>query len=48
MNNTQQSRLICGLFNDAMNSSDYTAPNDRIINKYWIGKNMEESGGGLI
>jgi hypothetical protein len=26
-------RFICGLFNDAVSSSDYIAPDDRMINE---------------
>jgi hypothetical protein len=40
--------FICCLFNDAVNSSDYIASDDRMINEYWVGKDTEGSGRGLI
>jgi hypothetical protein len=40
--------FVYGLFNDAVSSSDYIASNDGMINEYWIGKDMEGSGIGLI
>jgi hypothetical protein len=38
----------CGLFNDAVSSTDYIASNDRVINENLIGKDMEGSGRRLI
>jgi hypothetical protein len=40
--------FICGLFNDAASSSDYSASNNRIISEISIGKHMEGSGNALI
>jgi hypothetical protein len=40
-------KFVCGLFNDAISSSHYTASNDRMINEWRIGKDMEGSGRGL-
>lgn len=40
--------MICGLFNDAVRMSDYTASDDKIINEHWIGKDTEGSDGSLI
>jgi hypothetical protein len=34
------SAFIYNLFNDAVINSDYIAPNDIIINKRWMRKNM--------
>jgi hypothetical protein len=30
----------CGLFNDAVSSSDDTVPNDGMINEQWYGREM--------
>jgi hypothetical protein len=38
--------FICALFNDAVNSLDYIASDDRMINESVIGTDMEESGRG--
>jgi hypothetical protein len=35
--------IICGLFNDAINNSDYIASNDRRFNESWIRKDVEGS-----
>jgi hypothetical protein len=35
--------FICGLFNDVVSSTDYTASNDRHINEKWIGKRMKKA-----
>jgi hypothetical protein len=35
-------------FNDTVNSDDYIAQNDRIINKYLILMDVEGNGRGLI
>jgi hypothetical protein len=40
--------FICGLFNDAVSSSDYIASTARIINGPWIDKGTEGSGRGLF
>jgi hypothetical protein len=40
--------FIYGLFNDALNSSDYIFSNDRTTNEYWIEKDKGASGSGLI
>jgi hypothetical protein len=40
--------FICGLFNDVVSSSDYTASNDEMINEYLIRKNIKANGKGLI
>jgi predicted GNAT superfamily acetyltransferase len=37
-----------GLFNDAVNNSGSIASNDRMIHEWWVGKDVEESGRGLI
>jgi hypothetical protein len=37
--------FICGVFNDAVSSSNYTAPNDMIINEKLIVKDMKK---GLV
>jgi hypothetical protein len=40
--------LICGIFKDDVNSSDYTVLNNTKINEKLIGKDMKGSGHGLI
>jgi hypothetical protein len=40
--------LFCGLFNNSVNSSDYTVSNDRMVNYCCIGKDMEEDFRSLI
>jgi hypothetical protein len=40
--------IICGLFNDAVNSSDNMVPNDMKIHEEWIGKHMEGNSQDLI
>jgi hypothetical protein len=40
-------KFSCGLFNDALVTSDYTALNNLMINDL-VGKDMEGSGRGLI
>jgi hypothetical protein len=40
--------FICGLFNKAVSSLDCIASNGRVINEWWIGKDVERSGRGLI
>jgi hypothetical protein len=38
--------FICGLFHDAVSSSDYIGPNNRTTNERWIIKDVEGSGCG--
>jgi hypothetical protein len=40
--------FICGLFNDAVSSSNYKASNARIIKEQWTGKDTSGSGRGKI
>jgi hypothetical protein len=40
--------FICGLFNDAVSTTDYIASNSWITNEQRIGKDEEGSGRGLI
>jgi hypothetical protein len=39
---------ICGLFIDAISSSDCVASNDRMLNECWFGEDTEGSGHDLI
>lgn len=39
---------MCGLFNDAVSISGYIVQNDRLISKYLVGKDVEDSDCGLI
>jgi hypothetical protein len=39
---------FCGLFNDAVSSSDYIGSNGGMIGKLFIGQDLERSGRGLI
>jgi hypothetical protein len=39
---------VCGLFNDAVGSSDYISSNGAIIKEGWIGKDRKENGHSLI
>jgi hypothetical protein len=40
--------FIFSLFNDTLSNSEYTASNERMISEWWIAKNVEGSGRGLI
>jgi hypothetical protein len=45
----ENSKNLIYLFTDyLMTFSNYRVSNDAIINEYWIGKDLEESGHGLI
>jgi hypothetical protein len=35
--------FICGIYIDTISSIDYIAWNDKVINEWWIGKDMERS-----
>jgi hypothetical protein len=45
--NVTGSYVVYGLFNDAVSSTDYKLPDDRMINESWIGKDMEGRGRDL-
>jgi hypothetical protein len=40
--------LVCGLFNDAVSSSDYISSDDRMIKGKRFATDMEGCGSGLI
>jgi hypothetical protein len=40
--------FVCGLFNDAVSSSNCIASNDKVINGQWIEKYTEQSGNVII
>jgi hypothetical protein len=40
--------FICSLFNDAFSVTHCVASNERMTSELWIGKDLEESGRGLI
>jgi hypothetical protein len=40
--------LVCGLFNDAVSSSDYISSDGRMIKEKRFAKDMERCGSGLI
>jgi hypothetical protein len=40
--------LICGLFNDAISSSDYIVSNGTMINEQWVGMGVKVSGRDLF
>jgi hypothetical protein len=45
--NASHIQIICS-FHDAVSISDYLPSNGKIISEWWIGKDMEGSGRGLI
>jgi hypothetical protein len=40
--------FICGLFNGAVNISDYVSSNDSMLREIWIGEDVEEVCHGQI
>jgi hypothetical protein len=44
-----EARSLQFVFYDAFSvTQDYVASNERVLSERWIGKNVEESGSGLI